>query len=67
MPANPISRSDVVKQYDFVVVFEGGRHEAPHILIAPEAVCEQHRLFAFTKYPYVVSAKNVVLQLLPSL
>src|SRR5690242_4860050 len=38
------TRANVIEQYDAVVVLERGHDESPHVLIAAEAVREQHRL-----------------------
>ena len=34
--------ADVVEEHHSVVVLEGRRHEAPHVLVATEAVREEH-------------------------
>src|SRR5581483_3819094 len=49
------SVSDVVEQDDPVVVFEGGRDEPPHVLIAPEAMREDHRDATAAECPDVVA------------
>lgn len=40
------ARADVVEEDDPMLVREGGSHEAPHVLVAPEAVGEDHGLAA---------------------
>ena len=48
------SSPDVVEKHHFEIVFEFGRHEAPHILIAPEAVGKNHSTVAVTTHVDVV-------------
>ena len=53
-----LARADVVEQDDPVVVLERGRDEAPHVLVAAEAVGEQHRLRAARRNADVVAGDN---------
>jgi len=47
--------ADIVEEHDSVVVLEGGRDEAPHVLVAAEAVREEHRLRAAAGDLHVVA------------
>ena len=52
--------ADVVEQHDPVVVLERGRDQAPHLLIAAEAMREEHRLRRLRAgNPHVVARRDV--------
>ena len=53
------SRADVVEKHHLEVVFELRRHEAPHVLIAAEAVREDHRPVTASTHVDVVSRQDV--------
>ena len=53
-----LSRADIVEEDDAVVVLERRSHEAPHVLVATEAVCEEHRLRALPEHLYVVATER---------
>ena len=53
-----LARADVVEQDDPVVVLERGRDEAPHVLVAAEAVREEHGLGAAAEDLHVVAVQN---------
>jgi hypothetical protein len=55
-----LPRAHVVEQHHPVVVFERRRHEAPHVLVAPEAVREEHGLRAAPRDADVVAREDVV-------
>src|SRR5690349_8048894 len=54
-----LARSDVVEQDDPVTILERRRDQPPHVLIAPESVCEQHRLRPRAEHANVVSSDYV--------
>jgi hypothetical protein len=49
------SSPNVIKKHNFEIVFELGRNETPHVLIAAEAVGENHSPVAVTTNADVVS------------
>jgi hypothetical protein len=60
-----LPRADVIEEDDAVVVLERRGHEAPHVLVAPEAVGEQHGLRAPPRYLHVVPREYVLRHRLP--
>ena len=53
-----LARAHVVEEHDAVVVLEGGRDEPPHVLIAAEAVREEHGLRAVAEHVHVVAGPD---------
>ena len=47
--------ADVIEEHDPIRVLEGRCHEAPHVLVAAEAVREEHRLVAAARDTNVVA------------
>jgi len=53
--------ADVVEKHNLEVIFELGRHETPHVLIAAEAVRENHSPVAASTHVDIVSCQDVQL------
>ena len=48
----------MIKKDDPEFVLEAGRHVPPHILIAAETVCENHRSLAGASYMDIVASDS---------
>ena len=55
------SGTDVIEKHHFKFVFEFWRHEAPHVLVAAEAVGENHSSVAVSTHLDVVSCQDAQL------
>jgi hypothetical protein len=52
------SRTDIVEQNCFETVFKCWSNEAPHILIAPESMGEDDRVFAVSTHRNVMALRK---------
>ena len=53
------SRAHMIEEHDFEIVFKFRGHEAPHVLVATEAVGENHSPLALPTDLDVISLQNV--------
>jgi len=54
-----LSRTDVVEKNHAVRILESGRDKPPHVLIAAESVCKQHRRTTLARDLHVVSPNHI--------